>query len=104
MNSTVCVRPKACKSITDACTGVGTQFTRAYDISKHARDITTDTGWSIVLSLGLDVFQRFELNDAFSFANRLQQHRQCKEFSVTFVRLDPAATPELFMATNQVAV
>jgi ATP-dependent Lon protease len=27
------------------------------------------------------------LNDAFNFANRLQQHRQCKEFNVTFVRL-----------------
>jgi hypothetical protein len=29
------------------------------------------------------VFQRFELNDAFNFANRLQQHRQCKEFNGT---------------------
>lgn len=106
MNSTVCVRPKACKSITDACTGVGTQFTWAYDISgtKHDRDIITNTGWKIVLGRGLDVFQCFELNDAFSFANRLQPHRQCKEFSVTFVRLDPTATPKLFMATNQVAV
>ena len=36
---------------------------------------------------GLDVFQRFELNEAFNFANRMQQHRQCKEFNVTFVRL-----------------
>ncbi len=28
------------------------------------------------------VFQRFELNDAFSFTNRMQQHRQCKESEV----------------------
>lgn len=80
------------QKIADACSGVGIQFSWAYDTSgtKHDRDITTDTGWKIVLGRGLDVFQRFELNDAFSFANRLQQHRQCKEFSVTFVRIGPA--------------
>ena len=76
------------QKIAEACASVGIQFTWAYDTSgsKHDRDITTDTGWKIVLGRGLDVFQRFELNDDFSFANRLQQHRQCKEFSVTFVR------------------
>ena len=76
------------QKIAEACASVGIQFTWAYDTSgaKHDRDITTDTGWKVVLGRGLDVFQRFELNDAFSFANRLQQHRQCKEFSVTFLR------------------
>jgi ATP-dependent Lon protease len=83
------------QKIAEACASVGIQFTWTYDTSgsKHDRDITTDTGWKVVLGRGLDVFQRFELNDAFSFANRLQQHRQCKEFSVTFVRLDPAVGP-----------
>lgn len=73
----------------DACAGIGIQFTWAYDTSgtKHDRDITTDLGWKIVLSRGLDVFQRFDVNDVFSFANRVQQHRQCKEFNVTFVKL-----------------
>ncbi len=77
------------QKIADACAGIGIRFTWAFDTSgtKHDRDITTDHGWKIVLSRGLDVFQRFELNDAFSFSNRLQQHRQCKEFSVTFVRI-----------------
>lgn len=81
------------QKIAEACASVGIQFTWAYDTSgsKHDSDITTDTGWKVVLGRGLDVFQRFELNDAFSFANRLQQHRQCKEFSVTFVRVDPTA-------------
>lgn len=79
------------QKIAEACASVGIQFTWAFDTSgaKHDRDITTDTGWKVVLGRGLDVFQRFELNDAFCFANRLQQHRQCKEFSVTFVRVDP---------------
>lgn len=72
-----------------ACAAVGIQFSWVYDTSgtKHDRDITTDHGWKIVLSRGLDVFQRGELNDAFNFASRMQQHRQCKEFNVTFVRL-----------------
>ena len=76
------------QKIAEACASVGIHFTWAYDTSgsKHDRGITTDTGWKIVLDRGLDVFQRFELNDDFSFANRLQQHRQCKEFSVTFLR------------------
>jgi len=77
------------QKIADACQSVGIQFTWEYDTTgtKHDRDITTDHSWKIVLSRGLDIFQRFELNDAFNFANRLQQHRQCKEFNVTFVRL-----------------
>ena len=77
------------QKIMDACTSIGIQFSWAYDKTgtKHDRDITTDDGWKIVLSRGLDVFQRFELNDAFSFTNRMQQHRQCKEFNVTFIKV-----------------
>jgi len=68
------------QKIADACSGVGIQFTWAYD--------TTGTnGWKIVMSRGLDIFQRFEMNDAFSFANRLQQYRPCKEFNTTFVQM-----------------
>lgn len=75
------------QKMADACAGIGIHFTWEYDKTgtKHDRDITTDHGWKIVLSRGLDVFQRYELNEAFSFTNRLQQHRQCKEFNVTFV-------------------
>lgn len=80
------------QKMADACTGIGIQFTWEYDKTgtKHDRDITTDHGWKIVLSRGLDVFQRYELNDVFSFSNRLQQHRQCKEFSVTYVKVTEA--------------
>lgn len=57
----------------DACATVGIKFSWEYDRTgtKHDRDITTDHGWKIVLSRGLDVFQRCELNDAFSFTARL---------------------------------
>lgn len=77
------------QKMAEACASIGIRFTWEYDKSgtKHDRDITTDHGWKIVLSRGLDVFQRYELNEAFSFTNRLQQQRQCKEFNVTYVRV-----------------
>jgi ATP-dependent Lon protease len=77
------------QKMAEACASIGIRFTWEYDKSgtKHDRDITTDKGWKIVLSRGLDVFQRYELNEAFSFTNRLQQQRQCKEFNVTYVRV-----------------
>lgn len=77
------------QKMADACAAVGLKFSWEYDRTgtKHDRDITTDHGWKIVLSRGLDVFQRSELNDAFSFTTRMQQHRSCKEFNVTYVRV-----------------
>lgn len=77
------------QKMADACAGIGIQFTWEYDRTgtKHDQDITTDQGWKMVLSRGLDIFQRYELNDVFSFTNRLQQYRQCKEFNVTYVKI-----------------
>ena len=51
----------------------------------HARHIVTNNGWKILLDRGLDIFQRFEMNDAFSLANRIQEQRACKAFEVTYV-------------------
>jgi ATP-dependent Lon protease len=45
----------------------------------------TDHGWKILMDRGLDVFQNYEMNDSFTFANRLQQYRACKAFEVTFI-------------------
>ena len=77
------------QSIADACAAVGIRFTWEFDADGtiHARHIITDHGWKILLDRGLDVFQRYEMNDAFDFANRLQQHRQCKAFEATFIRI-----------------
>ena len=51
----------------------------------HARHIVTNNGWKILLDRGLDIFQRFEMNDAFSLSNRIQEQRACKAFEVTYV-------------------
>lgn len=77
------------QKIADACAGVGIRFTWEFDPTEtiHARHIATDHGWKILLDRGLDVFQRFEMNNAFDLANRLQQHRQCKAFEVTFIKI-----------------
>src|SRR5699024_8301312 len=63
---------------------VGISFTWEFDDtgSMHARHIITDHGWKISLDRGLDIFQQYEMNDAFTFANRLQQYRACKAFEV----------------------
>lgn len=63
----------------------------SYEIKRtgllHARHLVTDTGWKISLDRGLDVFQKFEMNDAFSLANRQQAFRQVKGFEVTYLRV-----------------
>jgi ATP-dependent Lon protease len=52
----------------------------------------TDTGWKIMLDRGLDIFQHYDMNQALSINNRLQQYRSCKAFEITYLREDkPAA-------------
>lgn len=72
------------------CSTIGIQFTWEFVEfgAIHARHIVTDLGWKILLDRGLDVFQRYDMNDAFDFANRLQRYRACKAFEVTFLRVD----------------
>ncbi|EGV51926.1 BREX system Lon protease-like protein BrxL [endosymbiont of Riftia pachyptila] len=72
----------------ESASAVGVDFTWEFDGTGtiHARHIVTDHGWKISLDRGLDIFQHYEMNDAFTFANRLQQYRPCKAFEVTFIR------------------
>jgi ATP-dependent Lon protease len=72
----------------ESARALGIHFTWEFDASGtiHARHIVTDHGWKISLDRGLDVFQHYDMNDAFAFANRLQQFRPCKAFEVTFIK------------------
>ncbi|MCA1398426.1 MULTISPECIES: BREX system Lon protease-like protein BrxL [unclassified Bradyrhizobium] len=67
----------------------GIKFTWEYDGTNtiHARHITSDTGWKISLDRGLDIYQKFEMNDAFSLTNRLQVFRQVKAFEITYLKI-----------------
>lgn len=68
---------------------VGVKFGYSFDTtgSQHARHIVTDTGWKISLDRGLDIYQQYDINDVFSLTNRLQKHRACKAFEVTYIRV-----------------
>ena len=68
----------------------GVVFTWEFDTTEtiHARSIVTDTGWKISLDRGLDIFQQYAMNDAFSLSNRLQQYRGCKGFEVTYLDMN----------------
>jgi len=35
----------------------------------------------------LDIFQQYEMNDAFSFANRMQQFRSVKVFEIIYLKM-----------------
>ncbi|MBN2373123.1 BREX system Lon protease-like protein BrxL [bacterium] len=76
------------EKIKESCSTVGISFSWGFNSSGtiHARHIITDHGWKIILDRGLDIFQHYEMNDVFTFANRLQQYRPCKAFEVTYVR------------------
>ena len=67
----------------------GIKFHWKFDNSgaQHARHIVTDTGWKIALDRGLDIFQQYDMNDAFGLTNRVQSQRACKAFEVTFIKI-----------------
>jgi len=89
--------------VAEACTGTGVDFTWAFDGSGtlHARDITTDTGWKMVLDRGLDIFQPTPRKmNGFSLGERMQEHRMVRGFYVTYVknpetRTDPRVEREM---------
>lgn len=74
------------KQIADAYAMEGVSFKWNYSDSLHDRWIDADTGWRIILGRGLDIFQQFDTHNAFSLQNVIPSRRQCKAFSVTYVR------------------
>ena len=49
----------------------------------HDRCIKTDTGWTITLGRGLDMFEKYS---SYSIANSRQDKRKCKEFRITYMK------------------
>lgn len=49
----------------------------------HDRSIKTDTGWTITLGRGLDMFEKY---NTFSIASSRQDMRKCKECMITFLK------------------
>lgn len=84
------LQKESLQKIKDSSEAVGVNFTWEFSGTGaiHARHILTDHGWKICLDRGLDIFQHYEMNEAFSYSNRLQRYRQCKAFEVTFIRVE----------------
>ena len=59
---------------------VGVEFTWDFK-ADHDRWILLDNGWKILLSRGLDIYEKF---DRFSLATIRQSERRCRAFTVTF--------------------
>jgi ATP-dependent Lon protease len=81
------------EQIRDGIAPIGVEFSWTFDGTStiHARHLVTDTGWKILLDRGLDLFQRADLNNGFSPANRHQRFRQVKAFEVTYLQEGAAA-------------
>ena len=74
------------EQIAEAYAPEGLTFTWEYLDNLHDRWIDTDTGWHIIMGRGLDIFQQFDGRNAFSIQNVVPSRRQCKAFSVTYVK------------------
>ncbi len=77
---------KYLEQISDAYAPEGIVFTWEYLDNLHDRWIDTDTGWHIIMGRGLDIFQPFDGHNAFDIQNAVPSRRQCKAFSVTYVK------------------
>ena len=68
--------------IKDDLSSYGIEF--EYSIQDfHDRCIKTDTGWTITLGRGLDMFEKYS---PYSIANSRQDKRKCKDFTLTFMK------------------
>lgn len=63
----------------------GVKLSHSFSSTAHARSITTDTGWSIKLDRGLDIFKKPE--SMFHLSEVDQERRECKETEIIFMRL-----------------
>ena len=74
------------EQIAEAYAPEGIAFTWEYLDNLHDRWIDTNTGWHIIMGRGLDIFQQFDGRNAFSIQNVVPSRRQCKAFSITYVK------------------
>ncbi|TGL58694.1 BREX system Lon protease-like protein BrxL [Leptospira ognonensis] len=76
------------EKIQSSSLALGIQFSWEFDASNsiHARHVTVDKEWKILLDRGLDIFQHYEMNDALAISNRLQQFRSIKAFEITYIK------------------
>lgn len=67
----------------------GIKLNYSFDESEriHARGITTNTGWKIIIDRGLDIFTKYNTRDFFSVQAYLQEARKCRAFEMTVIKV-----------------
>ena len=67
----------------------GIKLNYSFDESEkiHARGITTNTGWKIIIDRGLDIFQKYNTKDFFSVQASIQEARKCRAFEMTVIKV-----------------
>ncbi|WP_082789162.1 BREX system Lon protease-like protein BrxL [Tsukamurella pseudospumae] len=66
----------------------GVEFDVEFRLGIHDRQITTDTGWRIMLGRGLDIFQPYSGSGRFDLRHRFQEFRRARATTVTFIKID----------------
>lgn len=61
-------------------------FTFEFREHIHARHVYVDERWDIMPDRGLDIWQKFDSNDAFSLEARIPEKRQVRQFEVTYLK------------------
>ena len=75
--------------IQESMAPLGLSFTWDIDASGtlHARHLKIDGRWDILLDRGLDIWQRFDSNDAFGIEGRMPEMRRVKAFEITYMKV-----------------
>lgn len=68
----------------DVLSSLEVTFTYEFDSQIHDRSIKLDTGWTIALGRGLDIWQK--TNGKLDFAEYYPEKRLCKEFNIYVMR------------------
>lgn len=74
--------------IRDAMEPQDIDFTWDFEEGIHARHLKVDDRWDILLDRGLDIWQKFDSNDAFALEARMPEMRRVKQFEVTYLRVE----------------
>lgn len=72
--------------IHDAMEPQDIDFTWDFEEGIHARHLKVDDRWDILLDRGLDIWQKFDSNNAFALEARMPEMRRVKQFEVTYLR------------------
>jgi len=73
--------------IHDAMEPQDIDFTWDFEEGIHARHLKVDDRWDILLDRGLDIWQKFDSNNAFALEAHMPEMRRVKQFEVTYLRV-----------------